>query len=446
MASKRTLNASNLEALGAAALAELLIEVSSGNAVIQRRLRLALAAADGAGGAAQEVRKRLAAIARATTFVDSRKRKALVADLQAQHQAICGPIAAADPALAFQLLVRFLELADGIFERSSDTTGTLLGVFERALADLGPVALAAALSPEALAEQVLELIAANGYGQFDTLIPSVAPALAEPGLTLLQHWFEQHGGPDASDALRQIAEARGDVDAYLALFDAQQLGRPAVAAEVAQHLLQAGRPEQALVLLDGAAANLTPWQALEWADARIAALEQLGRRDHAQQQRWDLFCRNLSIPHLRAYLQQLDDFADVDAEERALQLAEQHPDPLLALQFLVHWPALPRAARLVINHGQIWDGEAFEVLTPAAERLSSAHPLAATILLRALVLFALSSGRTRRYRHAAEHLRSCERLAAEIDDWQGLQSHATFVGSLRESFARCWSFWQLLER
>ena len=149
---------------------------------------------------------------------------------------------------------------------------------------------------------------------------------------------------------------------------------------------------------------------------------------------------------MRAYLQRLDDFADVDAEERALQLAEHHPDPLLALQFLVHWPALPRAAQLVINHGPIWDGEAFEVLTPAAERLSSAHPLAATILLHTLVLFALSAGRTRRYRHAAEHLRSCERLAAEIDDWQGLQSHATFVGSLRESFGRCWSFWQLLER
>ncbi|MEA5444021.1 DUF6880 family protein, partial [Cyanobium gracile] len=37
MASKRTLNARNLEALGAAALAELLLEVSSGQAVIQRR-------------------------------------------------------------------------------------------------------------------------------------------------------------------------------------------------------------------------------------------------------------------------------------------------------------------------------------------------------------------------------------------------------------------------
>ncbi|EAQ74224.1 MULTISPECIES: DUF6880 family protein [unclassified Synechococcus] len=88
MASKRTFNAKNLEALGAAALAELLIEVSGGNAVIQRRLRLALAAAEGIDGAVQDVRKRLTAIDRASTFVDSARRKALVADLEAQLQAI----------------------------------------------------------------------------------------------------------------------------------------------------------------------------------------------------------------------------------------------------------------------------------------------------------------------------------------------------------------------
>jgi hypothetical protein len=86
MAGKRTLNAKNLQTLGAAALAELLIEVSAGNAVIQRRLRLALAAAGGADGAAQEVRKRLAAIGRSTTFIDSAKRKALLADLRPSNR------------------------------------------------------------------------------------------------------------------------------------------------------------------------------------------------------------------------------------------------------------------------------------------------------------------------------------------------------------------------
>ena len=43
MASKKTLNAKNLEKLGAARLAELLIEISAGDTVAKRRLRLELA-------------------------------------------------------------------------------------------------------------------------------------------------------------------------------------------------------------------------------------------------------------------------------------------------------------------------------------------------------------------------------------------------------------------
>jgi hypothetical protein len=43
MASKTALNAGNLEALGASRLAELLMEISKGDAAIKRRLRLELA-------------------------------------------------------------------------------------------------------------------------------------------------------------------------------------------------------------------------------------------------------------------------------------------------------------------------------------------------------------------------------------------------------------------
>ena len=356
MASKRTLNARNLEQLGVAALAELLIEVSSGSALIQRRLRLALAAADGGDGAAQAVRKRLTAIARSTAYVDSRKRKALLADLEVQHQAITGVIAAADPRLAFELLIRLLELADGVLDRSADTTGAVIGVFQGALADLAPLAAAASIQTDDLVEQLIDLMAGNGYGQFDQLIPSMAACLGEPGLVQLQRFFEEHGGPDATAALLQIAEARGDVDAYRAQFTAQQLCRPSIAADVALHLLAADRPGEALAVLDGATTQASDWLMIDWGDARIAVLEGLGRREEAQQQRWQLFCRNLSIDHLRAYLQRLDDFVDLEVEERALQIVEQHSQPLLALQFLIRWPALRRAARYVLNHREQWDG------------------------------------------------------------------------------------------
>ena len=66
----KPLNAKNLEALGAARLAELLAEISAGNAAAKRRLRLELAAAQSPGDVAKEVRKRLTTIGRSRSFVD----------------------------------------------------------------------------------------------------------------------------------------------------------------------------------------------------------------------------------------------------------------------------------------------------------------------------------------------------------------------------------------
>ncbi len=59
MASKTTLNAKNLEALGTERLAELLIDISTGNAAAKRKPRLALAGAQSPSEAAREITKRL---------------------------------------------------------------------------------------------------------------------------------------------------------------------------------------------------------------------------------------------------------------------------------------------------------------------------------------------------------------------------------------------------
>jgi hypothetical protein len=445
MAAKRTLNAGNLETLGAATLAALLMEVSTGNAVIQRRLRLALAAADGVEGAAQEVRKRLAAISRSTTFIDSAKRKALLADLEAQQQAITGPIAAANPDLAVDLQLRLLELGEGVLDRCSDSTGAVIGLFQRGVDALASLAEAAGTNPEALVEHAADLVQENGYGLFDRLIPALAPLLGATGLLRLEDALLERGGVDRF-MMEQLAQGRGDLDAYLELFEPAQLAWPGTAAEVAGHLLRGGRAEQALAVLEHAAKASRIMQAEDWHTTRIAVLDALDRGAEAQQHRWLVFSHTLSIQLLRDYLQRLDDFADVEAEERALVVAEQHPLPLAALQFLVFWPSLPRAARYVIEHRQAFDGDAYAIYEPAAERLSTDHPLAATLLLRAMVVFALAMGRAKRYRYAVEHLRQCERLEARIDDWQGMESHSSFAGRLREAFGQTWSFWQLVER
>ena len=143
MASKKTLNAKNLEALGAERLAEVLIEISVGNAAAKRRLRLELAGAQSPIEVAKELRKRLTTIERSRSFIDWQNRKTLVEDLETQRRAIVDQVASADLAEALELMWRFTALANSVFERCDDSSGTVIGIFHAACRDLGEIAQAA---------------------------------------------------------------------------------------------------------------------------------------------------------------------------------------------------------------------------------------------------------------------------------------------------------------
>ena len=180
MASTKTLNASNLEALGAARLAGLLIEISDGNAATKRRLRLELAGAQSPAELVKEIRKRLATIARSRSFVDWQSRKALVDDLEAQRRAIAEHVAKAcrrgpGPDVAVSGFAR------PVFERSDDSNGTICGIFQAAVADLGEIAGSAETDPKQLGDQVFNALIRNDFGQFDSLIQALKPALGHGG-------------------------------------------------------------------------------------------------------------------------------------------------------------------------------------------------------------------------------------------------------------------------
>ena len=149
-----------------------------------------------------------------------------------------------------------------------------------------------------------------------------------------------------------------------------------------------------------------------WEDARIDALEALGRSDEAQALRWSYFEHSLSAPHLRAYLKRLPDFDDIEAEEKALDHVQQSHSPIRALSFLISWPALGSAAALAIEQAANLEGVFDDILTPAADALAARHPLAATLVLRAMIDFALSAGQSIRDEHVARHLLECSSLGA----------------------------------
>ena len=470
--SKKTLNKANLADLGADRLADLLIEISQGSADIKRRLRLELSHSLGATELAHEVRKRLTSLRKSKSFVSWRKRKALVKDLDTQVVMIVDKIAPDDPIIAFELLWQFIKLAPSLYERTDDRRGDIGEVFRSAILHFADIAPCTDIDSKILADHVWRRVSDNGYGEWDGIISILAPTLGRAGLSYLKESVERfadtplskpeveleailflrelRGEADHSaerkqrfvqQCLQEIATASGDTDAYIGQYSSEDLRNKVVAAEVAMLLLKDSKAKDALVLLSNVTDDGGSFGQEQWDDAYISTLTVLGRHNGAQAHRWLCFENRLSVDHLRAFLKGLPDFEDVEAEDRARAYALTYPDVLRALHFCLKWSDLSTAAQLVKARADELDGDNYELLTPAADALRERHPLAATLLWRAMIDFTLIEGRASRYGHAACHLNDCDAVAPEVGTFDAFPSHDRFVDELRVRHERKSSFW-----
>lgn len=470
--SKKTLNTTNLEALGAERLAALLMEVSTGSADIKRRLRLELSHNLGVSELAHEVRKRLASLRKSVSYVGWRKRKALIKDLNTQATMIVDKIAADDPTLAFDLLWQFIEMAPAIYGRVDDSKGDVSDVFRVALPQFADIAPRAQLEPDQLADRVWDAVLNNASGEWDGIILLIAPALGPSGLAALKAHIEAYaaetdaettndhdaivflrqlrGGTDyaakrkarfVQACLQEIAEATGDTTSYIAQFSSRDLERKEIAAEVALLLLADDRREDALDTLTAAepAADTRGQEA--WDDAYVAVLLALGHDDDAQTHRWSCFCETLNTKHLRDYLSLLPDFEDVEAEDDAKRHVLTYHTLSTALEFCLQWPDLLTAARLVETRATDVNGDHYTLLTSAAEALRQRHPLAAVLLWRSMIDHALEQGRATRYSHAADHLSDCASIDLEIADYHTFSNHVQYLEQLQAQHGMKSSFW-----
>lgn len=476
---KKTLNAENLETLGAARLAVLVMDLVQGNAALQRRARMELSAAQGPKDIAADLRKRFVSLRRSTSYVDWRKQKAFVKDLANLLAMIETGVATQDADEAFDLAWSFLQLAPSIHARTDDSNGAIGDILRDAVRLIATLASRINISSNVLAERILDAVAEAGYGEFDGIIPALADALGPDGLdhlkTITEAWAA--AGPTAQEIARyrglglmsspeasarrnmdstrsiilaDIADAQRDVDAYMARYTAEQLTYGTIAPDVARRLLDAGRVQEAFDTLtrarDAEAGQAQRLFRYDLDEVYEECLAKLGRQGDLKQHLWQTFTQTLHGSALRKYLKLLPDFDDIEAEERALALAETHPHLGAAIHFLIGWPDHSRAARMIATRADKLDGNAYETLTTAADTLAAAHPLAATLLRRSMILDTLTGAKSSRYRHAARHLAECQGSDAVIEDYGTFAPHDQFIRTLRQALARKSGFWQLVER
>jgi uncharacterized protein DUF6880 len=466
MPGKRKITIETLTELGAHKLAELLIAEAAGNRQLKQAIDLAISAKEGPAVLEATVRKRLAGFAKSRSMPSYERSREIIVELDGLRTMIVENIGIEHPRLALDLLWELIELHPSILELVDDSSGYAGDVFTRACYDLGPLAERVSIDPEALAALVFQKITNNSYGIYDGLITSLNAGLGREGRTKLRglllqrrqqyltndkvaanaagrHDFTLRG---LSLALRNIAEIETDADAFIDTYQGRDLTNPHFASEIALQLLRAGRAEEALNYLDRAqpSEENRHFGELKWTDARIAALDAVKRTDKAQALRLAFFQVHLSLPHLRAYLHQLPDFEDFEAEQRALDHVGGHANVHAALSFLVEWPAHERAAQLVLSRYKEIDGDRYELLDPAASIIEGKYPLAAVLLRRALIEVTLRKGRATRYKHAARHVREIDSLNSQIRDYQNFETHQQFMERIRKTHPRKTGFWPLL--
>lgn len=432
-----TLNHANLRTLGTSRLADLLIELTQRDPAGKRLLRLALAVRHSPAAVARVARPRLRGLARARSRMDTAAGQTAARDLAAILRAVRRGVAETDPALALDLLWLHFQATAATWSRSSGVDG-VWEIRDEVLEWIPEVAARAKPDPIALADAVVEALS---HWPCYRLLEDLGPHLGNKGLAHLKTRVENDFAQwSRLRALRAVADAMGDVDAFISTFPEEDRSHPDSAAAIGERLSRAGRHEEALEMLarvgDGARVPI------EWFDARIAALEGLDRKADADADRWQCFTTGLSRRHLREWLKQFDAFDEMDAEERAFDRAERHPDIHAVLMFFLDWPDHGRAASFVVRNAEKLDGNRWDLLTEGAAELAARFPLAATLMLRAVIEFTLRETRTRDYRAAAQHFGECSSLAAQIPDFRRFPDHATYRARLKRKHAFALRFWK----
>jgi hypothetical protein len=442
------LTAEEVERLGARRLAEIVVKHCYRDEGLLQKVRIALAASAPGDALVNTLAGEIDAVRVDRRFYGYRESSTLAHELDRIREGITAELLLVHPRAAAELLGRLIRLDANVFERSDDSDGVIGDAVAEAVADCGRAwATVAERDPKMLAAEVLDLFTTDDYGARSKVIIAFAAALGPVGLDELERLAHERlghrpaGEHELAIALENIADARGDVDGYIA---ARRLaGTEATAVkEIIDRLVAAGRLEEALHWAERPDAP-----ALEGNIARLKVdiLDRLGRTEDAQTVRWSIFATSLSSDILAEYLGRLPETATGEARQMAIAVARGHPDVHRALPLLADL-APDIAVELVHRRLPEIRGDAYYVLRPVAERLAETDPLAAILLYREMADAVLRHRQSLQYDYAVQDLIAAERLVPNVEDWLGHLSQEAYRRRVATEHRQKRAFWQKMER
>ncbi|MBM3621041.1 MAG: hypothetical protein FJX20_10145 [Alphaproteobacteria bacterium] len=447
----------NLERLGAARLASLLVELAKHDQAVRARLALALAEEVGVEELAAAVERRVAELGLLPKKrLSDAKRRDLAQEVAILHDTIVDRVAPTLPGMAIDLLRRFVMVGPEVTDLIWEAGERLNALFDKAEDNLAALwATHTARDLDDVVDWVADRIDSGDDHAAD--IRRYLPALGQDGLRRLaerldaefralpreavgrwanalgRHYNARLRANLLRRILHQIADALDDVDAYIAV---ERAFHPTEieAAGIAARLLKAGRAQEAWEWLDDPRFEHSLRNATK---VRLDVLEALGRRDDAQALRLATFERTLDVPMLHAYLRRLPDFEDDQARRRIVEQVAQHRSAGEALRFFVAWPDDDAAAALVDRRLSDLRPAPPGLLLDAVTRLRERHPAQSVALLRAAAPQVLEYGYAASYTGLARAIVESRDLPPPTDG----EDHDTWLDKLQLRYHRREAFW-----
>jgi tetratricopeptide (TPR) repeat protein len=443
-----------VERLGARRLAEIVVNHCHRDERLHQTVRIALAASTLGGPLVKTLATEIDAVRASRHFYGYRESNVLAQELDRIRQGITEYLLPAQPRAAAELLGRLIRLDANVYERSDDSDGVIGDAIGEAVTDCGRAwAAVPERDPKVLAGEVFNLFTTDEYGARSEVITAFSEALGTSGLDELERMVRErldhapagkygYRQRALTIALENIADARGDVDGYIA---AQRLAGTEGAAvqDIGERLLAAGRLEEALQWLDRA--DIPEHNRGDIGPLKVDILDRLGRTEDAQAVRWSIFATSLSADILDEYLGRLPEDVVAEARQRAIATACRHPDVHQSLPLLAELSPDIAAELVHMRLGEI-RGEAYWTLRPVAERLRESHPVAAILLYRQMADAVLQRGQSQYYDHAVRDLIAAERLVPKVEDWLDHRPQEAYRQHVGTEHRQKRAFWERMGR
>lgn len=407
-------------------------------------------ASDNSQKAAQLAKRHLTAFRRSRKFYDYRRAHELTGHLDQILDLVETAVLPADSSAAFHLIVKFLECDGHAIESADDSDGTVGGVFQRAC---GLFALTAKNLPSMYVLPVLQrLLAANDYGTRDHLLDGVGEFLDRPHLDAFMAETRAAiaaGGESARRSrchLQSIGESIQDPTLFEEATYAGREGKlpPNVAVDVARHFLEAGRPREALEKLPPSAEGLRGFIS-EYLELRVRILQALGDADALRPALWARFAHEPSRETLRELLAGEAPVNRASKRDAAFDHVRVRLPPQGQAEFFAEVGELSAAAAIIVGAPGKLNGDHYDGLVPLAEQLETGHPLAASLVYRALLDSILRRGAPKSYHYGGRYWRIIHELSGRIDDWKGLDPHLAYRERIGKEHERKTAFWRAVK-